>query len=114
MIPNVSGSTPPPMPWIARAAIRTPMVGATAARNEPTASAPSATTSIRSLPTLSPTRPTIGVNTDADSRYAVSTQVTVAWSVSRPRSMVASTGVTIDCSSEKEPTPTQSTANVRR
>ena len=114
MIPNVSGSTPPPIPWIARAAIRTPMVGAIAARKEPTASAPSAKTSIRSLPTLSPTRPTIGVHTDADSRYAVSTHVTVAWSVPRPRSMVASTGVTIDWRSEKDPTPTHSTTNVRR
>ena len=68
MIPNVSGSTPPPTPWIARAAISTPMLGATAASSEPTARALSATTSIRSLPTLSPTRPMIGVNTDAESR----------------------------------------------
>ena len=68
MMPTVRGSTPPPTPWIARAAISTPMDGATAASNEPTASAPRASTSIRSSPTLSPIRPTIGVNTDAETR----------------------------------------------
>ena len=85
MMPKVSGRTPPPMPWITRAAISTPIVPATAASSEPTASAPSAKTSIRSLPTLSPTRPMIGVKIDADTRYAVSTQVTVAWSVCERR-----------------------------
>ena len=68
MIPKVSGSTPPPTPCSARAKISTPMLGASAATSEPTASVPSATTSIRSLPTLSPTRPMIGVNTEAESR----------------------------------------------
>ena len=68
MIPKVPGSTPPPTPWMARAAISTPMVGARAASSEPMVRAPSATTSIRSLPTLSPMRPMIGVKTEAESR----------------------------------------------
>ena len=68
MIPNDSGSTPPPTPWMTRATIIGPMLVASAAIIEPTASATRATTSIRSLPTLSPTRPTIGVQTDAESR----------------------------------------------
>ena len=68
MIPKVSGSTPPPMPCTARATISTPMLGASAAISEPTVSAASAKTSIRSLPTLSPTRPMIGVKTEAESR----------------------------------------------
>ena len=89
-------------------------MGASAAISEPTASVASATTSIRSLPTLSPTRPMIGVKTDAESRYAVSTQVTVAWSVSSAASMVGSTGLTIDCSRENEETPTQRTRKVTR
>jgi len=43
--------------------------------------------------------PQIGVKIDADSRYAVSTQVTVFWSVCRSTAIVASTGVTSDWSS---------------
>ena len=66
------------------------------------------------MPTLSPMRPMIGVKTEADSRYAVSTQVTVAWSVSSAASMVGRTGFTIDCSREKEDTPTHSTRKVTR
>ena len=42
------------------------------------------------------------------------TQVTVAWSVSRAASMVGSTGLTIDCSSENEETPAQRTTKVTR
>ncbi len=56
------------MPWMTRATIIGPMLPARAAIREPTASAPSATTSIRSLPTLSAIRPMIGVNTEAESR----------------------------------------------
>ena len=41
----------------------------------------------------------IGVNTDAESRYAVSTHVTVLWLVCRSAWIVDSTGVTIDWSS---------------
>lgn len=51
-----------------RATIIGSMLVANAAISEPIESATSAATSIRSLPTLSPTRPTMGVNTDADSR----------------------------------------------
>ena len=61
------------------------------------------------MPTLSPIRPTIGVNTEADSRYAVSSQVTVRWSVSSAAWMVGSTGLTIDCSIENAETPAHST-----
>ena len=39
MIPNATGSMPPPIPWITRATIRTPIEDATAASSEPTASA---------------------------------------------------------------------------
>jgi hypothetical protein len=90
------------------------MEGAIAASREPMARAPRATTSIRSLPTLSPMRPMIGVKTDAESRYAVSTQVTVAWSVPSPASMVGSTGLTIDCSRENDATPAHRTTKVTR
>ena len=59
-------------------------------------------------------RPMIGVNTEAESRYAVSTQVTVTWSVSSAASMVGSTGLTMDCSNENEETPAQRTTKVTR
>ena len=71
------------MPWMARAMISTVIEWASPATTEPAASAASVTTSIRSLPTMSPTRPRIGVKIDADSRNAVSTQVTVFWVVCR-------------------------------
>ena len=56
-MPNESGSTAPPMPWMARAMISTVMEWASPATTEPAARAASVTTSIRSLPTMSPTRP---------------------------------------------------------
>ena len=68
MMPKDSGRTPPPMPWITRATIMTPIEPARAASTDPTASATSAATSIRSLPHMSPSRPMIGVKIDADSR----------------------------------------------
>jgi len=68
MIPKARGSTAPPMPWMARARINTVMEWATPARAEPAARASNVTTSIRSLPTMSPTRPRMGVKIDADSR----------------------------------------------
>jgi len=58
------------------------------------------TTSIRSLPTMSPTRPRMGVKIDADSRNTVSSQVAVDWEVCRSTWKVWSTGTTRDCSSE--------------
>ncbi len=77
MMPNANGRTPPPSPCTTRAAISQPIEGASAASSEPTDSAARVTTSIRFLPTASPTRPRIGVAIEADSRYAVSTHVTV-------------------------------------
>ena len=68
MIPNATGSIPPPAPWITRATIITPIEGASAASSEPTASATSAATNTRFLPVMSPTRPRIGVMIEADSR----------------------------------------------
>ena len=68
MIPNASGSTPPPAPWIRRATISSPIECATAPSPVPTPSATRVTTNIRSLPYTSPMRPRMGVKTDADSR----------------------------------------------
>ncbi len=68
MMPNATGTMPPPMPWMTRAAISTQIDEATAASSDPPASAARVTTKIRSLPIMSPTRPMIGVKIDADSR----------------------------------------------
>ncbi len=114
MMPNDSGSTPPPTPWITRATIMTTIEPATAASTEPTVRAISAATSIRSLPRMSPSRPTIGVKTDADSKYAVRTQVTLFCDVCSPAWIVGSTGITSDCSSVKPATAAASTVKVAR
>ena len=54
----------------------------------------------------------IGVKTDAESRYAVSTQVTVFWSVLSSVSISDSTGIVSDCMSVYDETATARTANV--
>lgn len=68
MMPKDNGSTPPPAPWITRPASITPIDVATAESTHPIASAASVATSMRSLPHMSPSRPMMGVNTDADNR----------------------------------------------
>ena len=68
MMPNASGKTPPPTPWITRATIITEMFVATAASSDPTDKATSVITNTRSLPTMSPSRPMIGVKIEAESK----------------------------------------------
>ena len=68
MMPNDSGSTPPPAPCTTRATIIQPTLGASAAISEPTDSITRQRTSIRVLPTTSPTRPSSGVQIDAERR----------------------------------------------
>ncbi len=60
------------------------MVVATAASSVPAARTASTQTSVFFLPIMSPARPTIGVATAAESRYAVSTYVTALCEVRRP------------------------------
>ena len=68
MIPKAKGRTPPPTPWITRATTITDSDAASAASNEPIPSAASATTNSSFLPYMSPRRPMMGVNTDAERR----------------------------------------------
>ena len=114
MIPKDNGIRPPPTPWITRAMIITVIEVASAARIEPRASTTSTTTRTFSLPYMSPTRPRIGVQIEADSRYAVSTQVTVSCDVCSSVWSSGRTGETIDCSSENAVAPTASTRKVSR
>ena len=71
MIANESGKTAPPAPWITRATIITPIEVASAASSVPNPSTIRTTTIVRFLPYMSPSRPAIGVTTEALSRYAV-------------------------------------------
>jgi hypothetical protein len=98
MSPKDKGRTPPPTPWMTRATIINGIELATAAKREPTVSATNVKTSSRSLPCMSPSRPTMGVKIAADKRYAVSTHVTEFCEVCRPAWIVGKTGMTSDCS----------------
>ena len=64
-IPNESGNTPPPMPCSTRPTIIRPRPSLSAQTTEPTANAPSEIARKRSLPNMSPSRPSTGVATDA-------------------------------------------------
>jgi hypothetical protein len=76
MIPNASGKTAAAVPCTARPAISISIECDIAQTTDPTAKTTSELTSIRSLPNMSPSRPTIGVETDAVSRNAVKTKDT--------------------------------------
>ena len=65
MMPNDSGNTAPPSPCTTRAAIMTAIELVSAATSDPAVSATSTMMSIRSLPNMSPSRPSTGVATDA-------------------------------------------------
>ena len=68
----------------------------TAASNEPAASPERVTTSTRFLPYMSPSRPAIGVTTDAASRYAVKTHATPDVEVCRSCRSTGRAGTTSD------------------
>src|SRR5262245_60926058 len=68
MIPNASGKIAPPQPWIVRATIINGSEVTSAPISVPRAKPVSATTSIRFFPNMSPSRPPIGVTTDAASK----------------------------------------------
>ena len=68
MIPNASGKIPPAAPWITRPMSITVSVPATAVTSVPTQSSANTSTSSRSLPYMSPSRPMMGVATDALTR----------------------------------------------
>ena len=76
MIPNESGKMAPPAPWMARPAISTPIECESAQTSEPKPKIIRVMTSSRSLPNMSPSRPTTGVAIEADSRYPVRAKVT--------------------------------------
>ena len=85
-----------------RATIITPIDVASAASAVPAASTTSTATSTRFLPYMSPSRPAIGVTTEAESRYALRIQAAPVVVVFRSSWIVSSAGATSDCSSAYE------------
>ena len=67
-MPMPSGKTAPPMPWMPRPTSIGPIDVESAEITVPSASATSTITSTRSLPNMSPSRPAMGVATEAVSR----------------------------------------------
>ena len=92
-----SGITPSDAPCSARATISVPTSGATAPSAEPAVTSPSATTSIRRLPNMSPRRPSIGAQTAPATRVAVTSHVTVDVEASSSCGKRGSSGTTRVC-----------------
>ena len=99
MIEKASGKMPPPAPWMTRPRIISHSEEAIAEISVPNASISSTIISRRSLPYMSPSRPMIGVATEALSRYAVSTQPTALSDVWRELWISGRAGTTSDCRS---------------
>ena len=114
MIENASGKMPPPIPWITRPTSITASDEATAEIKVPTPSRMSTTSSRRSLPYMSPRRPTIGVVTEALSRNAVSTQPTEPSDVCRESWICGRAGTTRDWRRAYAIPPSDSTARITR
>ncbi len=92
MIVYASGKTPPPMPPSTRPTSMTGTDGASAATTMPTVAITSTVSSTRRGPYRSPSRPTTGVATAADSVIAVSAHAAPAGWVSRPSWICGSAG----------------------
>src|SRR6266566_3195478 len=113
MIPNASGKIAPPRPWIVRATIINGRVVTPAASNDPAARPVRVTTSTRFLPYMSPSRPAIGVTTDAASRYAVKIHATPEVEVWRSCWSTGRAGTTSDWSSAYAAPPSARTPRIR-
>jgi len=99
MIEKASGKMPPPAPWMTRPRIISQREVAIADISVPSASISSTMIRRRSFPYMSPSRPMIGVATEALSRNAVSTQPTALSDVWREPWICSRAGTTNDCSS---------------
>ncbi len=97
MIAKLSGKSAPPAPERTRNAISDQMSHASAAPMQPARKSPRLTSSSRSLPNWSPSRPRRGVATAAETRKPVSTQVVQAVLVPNSSLNVPSAGNTIVC-----------------
>ena len=99
MIPKASGKIAPPAPWMARPRIRTPIDWPSADTSEPAANTPSAASSSFSLPYMSPSRPSSGVEMLDVSRKAVRSQVEASGEAPNSCWIAGSAGMIIVCAS---------------
>jgi hypothetical protein len=99
-MPNASGKIAPPAPCTTRPMMRKTMLpGASAQISEPIAKTISELSRTRSLPTMSPSRPSTGVATLLESRNAVSSQTAVVAETPVSCWIGPMTGITIVCAS---------------
>jgi hypothetical protein len=112
MIEKLSGNTAAPVPCSTRHAIKTPTFGAKIAATLPRKKMPRLITSNRSLPCWSPSFPSSGVVTDAESRNPVSSHVAHAVLVSNSCCSTGSAGMIIVCWSANATPARISTASV--
>ncbi len=92
----------------------TTMLSLSAVTSDPTVSAPIATSSIRRLPNMSPSRPMIGTVIAATSRVEVSSQLTLLAEVSSLAGNVPSTGISTDWDSATTRAPRPMTRSSTR
>ncbi len=114
MIEKASGKMPPPTPWITRPTSMRVSDEAIAETKVPIPSRASTIRSSRSLPYMSPSRPMMGVVTEALKRKAVRTQPTELSLVCRDSWICGSAGTTSDCSSAYAIPPSERTARIVR
>src|SRR5918997_610004 len=108
-----SGSTPPLTPWTTRPATSAAIDGMVHS-SVPSATMTSTATSTRRLPSMSPSRPAIGVATAELSRKAVTVQLAASGEAPSERWIAGSAGITSDCINEYVNAARASTARTPR
>ena len=111
-IPNASGKMPPATPWMTRATMSIASEADRAASRVPAASVSRVHTSSRCLPYMSPSLPMIAVPMEADSRKAVSSQVTPVSLAFRLCCRVVSAGITAELSTAYVTAASDNTARI--
>ena len=92
-----SGMAAAEMPWMPRPTMSSAMLLVTAVNTDPTTSAPTATSSRRRLPNMSPRRPMNGTATAATSSVIVNSHWTFATEVSSSAGRMPRTGIRTVC-----------------
>jgi hypothetical protein len=112
MMPNASGNTAPPAPVMIRPASMTGRLVARALIRVPRVSTTRIATRTLSFPSMSPTRPSSGVQMAALRRYPVSSQATASADEWSECSRDGRAGMIKDCMTLNASADSESTANV--
>ncbi len=100
------------MPCSARPTTISPSPSLSAQTTEPIANAPSEIARKRSLPNMSPSRPSTGVATDAARKYALIIQTISLVPTSKASCIAVSAGMTVVCASANASAPIARIASV--